>query len=159
MIHSKDAPDIVFSFRWSTAMNANGAPGAVISEAQGSNMSTSSQKATHASLSPFDMHNTLIAAGPDFRKGLVSDTPSGNVDVAPTILHILGAPQPATMDGRILNEALNAPPGNPPQIRKTQLRAQAQLPSGDWKQTLDVVEVNGVRYLDQGTGEFTRRPK
>lgn len=159
MIHSKDAPDIVFSFRWSTATNANGTPGTVISEAQGSNMSTSLQKATHASLSPFDMHNTLIAAGPDFRKGLVSDTPSGNVDVAPTILHILGAPQPATMDGRILNEALNAPPGNPPQIRKTQLRAQAQLPSGDWKQTLDVVEVNGVRYLDQGTGEFTRQPK
>lgn len=155
MIHSHDAPDIVFSFRWSTETNADGAPGTVISEAQGSNMATSLQKATHASLSPFDMHNTLIGVGPDFRQGFVNDAPSGNVDVAPTILHILGVTKPSSMDGRVLTEALNGSPGAPLKIHKKQLRSEAKLAKGKWLQTLDVSEVNGVRYLDQGTGEFT----
>jgi len=31
-----------------------------------------------------------VAAGPDFRRGQTDDLPTGNVDLAPTILHILG---------------------------------------------------------------------
>ncbi len=155
MIHSQDAPDVVFSLRWTLATNAYGAPGTIISEAQGSNLTTEQQRATHASLSPSDMHNTLIAAGPDLRQGFVDSTASGNVDVAPTILKILGAKPPATIDGRVLSEALNASNAKPPTVVKKQLRANATLPTGEWMQTLDVVEVNGVRYLDQGTGKFT----
>jgi arylsulfatase A-like enzyme len=154
-IQSQDAPDIVFSFRWTSDTNANGAPGTIISESQGSNGGAATQKATHASLSPFDMHNTLVAAGPDLRKGFVDETPSGNVDLAPTIFKILGAKPPATIDGRVLSEALNSSNGKPPEIKKKQLRAQAKLPTGDWTQTLDFSEVDGVRYLDQGTGQFT----
>jgi arylsulfatase A-like enzyme len=155
LIHSKDAPDIVFSLRWTTAVNSNGAPGTVISESQNSNGAASTQKGTHASLSPFDMHNTLVAAGPDLRKGFVDQTPSGNVDVAPTILKILGAKSPGTMNGRVLSEALNGSDAKSPKVEKKQLRARATLPSGTWTQTLEVSEVNGVRYLDQGTGQFT----
>ena len=101
------------------------------------------------------MHNTLVAAGPDLRQGFVDTTPSGNVDVAPTILKILGAKPSAAMDGRVLSEALNFPDAKPPTIVKKQLRAHASLPTGEWNQTLDVSEVNGVRYLDQGAGKFT----
>ena len=155
LIRSKDAPDIVFSFRWTSAPNAYGAPGSVISESQGSNLSPTAQKATHASLSPFDMHNTLVAAGPDLRKGFVDEIPSGNVDVAPTIFKILGAKSPGTMDGRVLSEALNFPNTQSPEVKAKQLRAHATLPTGEWTQTLEVTEVNGVRYLDQGTGQFT----
>lgn len=155
LIHSPNAPDIAFSFRWTSDTNLFGAPGMIISEAQGSNMTPGAQRATHASLSPFDMHNTLIAAGPDFRQEFIDETPSGNEDVAPTILKILGAKPPTTIDGRILSEALNAPEAKPPAVVKKQLRAHATLPTGEWTQTLDVSEVNGVRYLDQGIGKFT----
>ena len=69
------------------------------------------------------MHNTLIAAGPDFRQGIVDDTPSGNVDVAPTILKILGAKPPPTIDGRVLSEALNQSDAKlPPQIGNKRLQ-------------------------------------
>ena len=64
---------------------------------------------THATLSRFDMHNTLIAAGPDFRRGEIVDLPSGNVDLAPTILRILGITSPQQIDGRILSEAMTPP--------------------------------------------------
>jgi arylsulfatase A-like enzyme len=155
LIHSKDAPDIVFSFRWSSDTNTYGAPGRVISESQNSNGPATSQNGTHASLSPFDMHNTLVAAGPDLRRGFVDEIPSGNVDVAPTILKILGAKSPGTMDGRVLSEALNSGNAKSPKVKRKQLRAHTTLPTGDWTQTLDVSEVNGVRYLDQGTAQFT----
>jgi arylsulfatase A-like enzyme len=155
LIHSPYAPDVAFSFRWTSDTNAFGAPGMVITEAQGSNITPAAQRATHASLSPFDMHNTLIAVGPDFRQGIVDETPSGNEDVAPTILKILGAKPPTTFDGRVLSEALNSTDAKPPMVVKKQLRAHATFPTGEWTQTLDVSEVNGVRYLDQGTGKFT----
>lgn len=155
MIHSKEAPDVVFSFRWSTAENSYGAPGLVISESQGSNGSSSWQKATHASLSPFDMHNTLVAAGPDLRSGFVDEIPSGNLDVAPTILKILSVAPLRPMDGRVLSEALISSGEKSPEIKRQQLQAHATLPTGEWTQTLDISEVAGVRYLDQGIGKFT----
>jgi arylsulfatase A-like enzyme len=158
-IDSSNAPDIVFSFRWTTNRNAYGAPGTVIAESQNSNGPSASQRGTHASLSPFDMHNTLVAAGPDFRQGFVDEIPSGNVDVAPTIIKILGAKPPGTMDGRVLSEALASAQPKSPSIRKQQLRAHTKLPAGEWTQTLDVSEVNGVRYLDQGTAQFTPKAK
>jgi arylsulfatase A-like enzyme len=157
LIHSPDAPDVVFSLRWTSGTNACGAPGMIVSEAQGSNLTPTAQRGTHASLSPFDMHNTLIAAGPDLRLGFVDSTPSGNVDVAPTILKILGAKPPSTIDFRVLVEALNSSCAKSPTVVKKQLTAHATLPTGEWTQTLDVSEVSGVRYLDQGTGKFTRK--
>jgi len=38
--------------------------------------------AGHGSSSPYDIHNTLIAAGPDFRERAISDVPTANVDLA-----------------------------------------------------------------------------
>jgi arylsulfatase A-like enzyme len=59
----------------------------------------------HGSFSPVDVHNTLIAAGPDFRERFKDTLPTGNVDVAPTVALILGVPLPRA-DGRPLLEAL-----------------------------------------------------
>ena len=151
LIHSRHSPDIVFSFRWTTDKNINGAPGQIISEAQGSNITPITQKATHASLSPSDMHNTLVAGGPDLRRGFVDETPSGNIDVAPTILKILGVKSPQPMNGRVLSEALNSSDEKSPTIEKKKLQARVTLPAGERIQTLDIIEVNGVRYLDDAT--------
>ncbi len=53
----------------------------------------------------------FIGQGPAFRQGL---TVAGSriVDLAPTILHLMGQPVPAEMDGKVLADALS--PGLPP---------------------------------------------
>ena len=64
--------------------------------------------AGHGSSSPYDIHNTLMAAGPDFRERASSDVPTSNVDLAPTLLRLLGLPAPASMSGRVIHEGLRA---------------------------------------------------
>ena len=54
--------------------------------------------AGHGSSSPYDVHNTLIAAGPDLREHAVSDVPTGNADLAPTLLTADGPARPAVDD-------------------------------------------------------------
>jgi arylsulfatase A-like enzyme len=116
---------------------------------------TAKKAGQHASLSPFDMHNTLIARGPDFRRGVADTLPSGNTDIAPTVLWLLGYHDEASrMDGRVLGEALSieAPPLKDYQLRR--LEASRATLGGSWRQYLQVSEVNGVRYLDEGNGSF-----
>ena len=51
------------------------------------------------------MNGVLIAWGPDVRPGSALDDPA-LIDVAPTVLHMLGQPVPKEMDGRVLAETL-----------------------------------------------------
>src|SRR6058998_531044 len=100
-IQSDRVPDVVMAFRWNDSKNQFGVPGTIDADWQ-----RAAGKGTHATLSQFDMHNMLIGAGPDFRRGQTDDLPSGNLDVAPTILHILGIKPQEQLDGRILSEAM-----------------------------------------------------
>jgi len=52
------------------------------------------------------VNNTLITSGPDFKRGLTSSMPSGNIDVAPTVAYLLGLNLSNT-DGRVLHESLS----------------------------------------------------
>jgi hypothetical protein len=65
----------------------------------------SNERGMHGSFSPVDVHNLLVATGPDFRQGLHSELPSGNVDLAPTLASLLKLDLGKT-DGRVLREAL-----------------------------------------------------
>jgi arylsulfatase A-like enzyme len=56
----------------------------------------------------------LIAGGPSFRQGMVSELPSGNVDIAPTVLRLLGVTTDAALDGRPLIEGLRTAADLPP---------------------------------------------
>src|SRR5207244_4876332 len=100
-VDSRNAPDVMMAFRWNDKKNQFGVPGLVNAD-----WNRKPGEGTHATLSRFDMHNTLIAAGPDFRRGQTDDLPSGNMDVAPTILRILGIAPPPQQAGRILSEAM-----------------------------------------------------
>jgi arylsulfatase A-like enzyme len=51
----------------------------------------------------------LVARGPSFRRGVVSELPSGNIDIAPTVLRLLGVTTAAPLDGRPLLEAFHTP--------------------------------------------------
>jgi predicted AlkP superfamily pyrophosphatase or phosphodiesterase len=93
-------PDIVFGYTFDAHAMIQGVPGI---EFQG--VSNHISRGMHGSFSPIDVHNTLLASGPDFRNDFTDVLPSGNVDVAPTIAKILGIDLPAA-DGRPLFEAL-----------------------------------------------------
>lgn len=95
-------PDVVVTFNWDNTVSIQGMPG-IEFESFGAG-----QRGMHGSFGIADVHNTLIAGGPSFQSGLVMSTPSGNVDVAPTVAYLLGLSLPQA-DGRILNEALKTP--------------------------------------------------
>jgi arylsulfatase A-like enzyme len=145
-------PDVEISFRWNDSKNQFGVPGMIDADWQ-----RAAGKGTHVTLSGFDMHNTLIAAGPDFRHGQNDDLPSGNIDLAPTILHVLGITSPNRMDGRILSEAmanLNAPA---PKAETKTIEATKDFASGAWRQWLQISRVGSTVYLDEGDGVFKRK--
>jgi len=141
-IATREAPDVVMAFRWSAEPNAYGAAGAVVADAP-----HKVGKGTHATLSAYDMHNTLIAAGPDFRKGWADETPTGNIDLAPTVLWILGVPRAAPMDGRVLLEAM---PKHRLGRHVSQTVLRAENPATGWKQYLKVSRVGTTEYFDEG---------
>lgn len=62
-------------------------------------------RGTHGSFSPIDVHNTLIAMGPDFKTYYQDHLPTANIDLAPTIAYLLHLTLPLA-DGRPLLEAL-----------------------------------------------------
>lgn len=147
-IDTPNAPDVMFSFAWSAEKNRYGAPGTLISEPV---LGRKSGFGTHASLSPFDIHNTLLAAGPDIRQGFRDELPSANVDVAPTILKLLGVNPSSPMDGRVLQEALNGNDIPIPAAGQRMLLSQAMLPNGQIRrQYLQYSTVGSYTYLDEG---------
>ena len=150
-IDNPHAPDIVMAFRWNDAKNQFGVPGMIDADWQ-----RAAGKGTHATLSPFDMHNTLVAAGPHFRRGETDNLPTGNVDLAPTIAHILGITSPEQMDGRILVEAMvnvdRAPSGLKAETKT--IEARKDFSAGSWRQSLQISRVGSTIYLDEGNGGF-----
>lgn len=151
MIQNDHAPDVVMAFRWNNSKNQFHVPGMIDADWQ-----RAAGKGTHATLSRFDMHNTLIAAGPDFRRGEEDNLPTGNIDVTPTILQILGIKPPVQMDGRILSEAMvngdRAVSELKPEVKT--IEGSNDLPSGRWRQMLKVSRVGSTLYLDEGNGAF-----
>jgi hypothetical protein len=91
--------------------------------------------------------NNMAAIGPDFRPG-VDPLPMGNIDIAPTVAHIMGYSLPSTgkLIGRVLEEALvgaHEPAAHPVQTQKSH-------PASNGLSTLmEYQEYGGVRYLDR----------
>jgi len=150
-IDNTHAPDVVMAFRWNDSKNQFGTPGMIDADWQ-----REAGKGTHATLSRFDMHNTLIAEGPDFRRGQTDDLPTGNVDLAPTILHILGIKPPQEMDGRVLSEAMvnvdQVPAGGKTETKM--IEAKKDFAAGTWRQSLRISRVGSTIYFDEGNGAF-----
>ncbi|HAM72381.1 MAG TPA: hypothetical protein DCM86_12125 [Verrucomicrobiales bacterium] len=141
------APDVVVSMRWTSDRNENGVPGMITA------MEGKRGLGTHASLSRFDLHNTLVAAGPDFKKGFVDELPTGNIDIAPTLLSILGVDPPRAMDGRVLTESLTYGDASPPKATEKMSEADRDLGFLVWHQYLKTTEVGSTVYFEEGNGE------
>jgi arylsulfatase A-like enzyme len=95
-------PDVVVSFSWDNTVSIQNTPGIEFESF------SAGQHGMHGSFGTNDVHNTLIANGPSFLGSTSITTPTGNVDVAPTVAYILGQSMPQA-DGRVLNEALVNP--------------------------------------------------
>jgi arylsulfatase A-like enzyme len=138
------AADILVSANWTDVANEHGYKG------------TSTQKddepAGHGTSSPYDVHNTLIAAGPDIKAGVVSDVPSGNVDFAPTLCYLNGTRPPDSMNGRVLKELLRGGPSTAAvKVQNLVYRTQARGEAGEYHLELSCSSVSGTEYLN-----FTR---
>ena len=147
-----DAPDIFVASRWNDAPNEFGIAGQVDSD-----LGKNAGQGTHSTFSPHDLHNTLIAAGPDFRSGWEDQSATGNIDVAPTILHLLGLEPSQPMDGRVLREALRDGAAAP-ESHTRKLEAQRDLGAvGTWRQTLSLTSIGPATYVDEGNGGLAPR--
>ena len=113
------APDIIVSFGWDAEASVLGMPGTELSSPSGS-------RGMHGSFSVRDVHNTLVAAGPHFRRGFHDTLPSANVDVAPTVARLFGLSLPAA-DGRVLSEALLDGPSLGDFIEETRLQTSVPV--------------------------------
>ena len=91
------------------------------------------------------------------RRGVVDELPTGNVDVAPTILWILGIPPLQPMDGRVLTEALTIDGPRVGTPKTTQIEVKNPQGKFIWRQYLRRTELNGVVYLDEGNGAMESR--
>jgi arylsulfatase A-like enzyme len=145
-LNAPSAPDVIVACRWNNRPNEFGVAGLMASD-----IGRSPGHGSHSTLSPHDMRNTLIAAGPDFRRGWTDETPSGNIDLAPTILSLLGLKASATMNGRVLEEAFVGRKPNPT-IKAQELVAQRDLGGSTWRQTLRLTTVEKTTYLEEGNG-------
>jgi len=149
-IDSPGAADIVFSFRWSDGANAFGAPGLIVAE-------NKAGLGMHGTLSKFDVHNTLVAAGPDIRAGFRNGFPTGNIDVAPTILHLLQLTASDGVDGRVLTEAFADTPLPTEKPVTKRVEAAHEITTGvifkdrhTWQQYLQTTTFAGHTYFDEG---------
>jgi arylsulfatase A-like enzyme len=148
-LDSPHAPDITFSFRWNSQPNKYGAPGLIVGEAKRAG------GGTHGTLGKSDVHNTLVAAGPDFHAGFRNSLPTGNIDVAPTILHLLGITPPEPRDGRVLAEALVGAAASNAQPETKRLEAERTIGPVTWRQYLQTTTFAGSTYFDEGNA-FTK---
>jgi hypothetical protein len=104
------APLLAVSPTWTDDRNEFGVPGTVQALT-----TQAALKSSHGSASPWDLHATLIASGPSFRESVVSEVPTGAIDLAPTLLSVLGFEIPHSMMGRVLGEGLRDG-GSPPTV-------------------------------------------
>ncbi|MDB6153226.1 MAG: Type phosphodiesterase/nucleotide pyrophosphatase [Chthoniobacteraceae bacterium] len=148
-LDSANAPDVVFSFRALPGPNQFGTPGLIYGELERG-------FGTHGTLGKADVNNLLIAAGPDIRAGFRDLFPSGNIDVAPTVLHLLGIKAPEPLDGRVLMEALAAVEWDAPKPQSKRMEATRQIGALTWRQFIQTTEFAGHSYLDEGNASLEK---
>jgi hypothetical protein len=100
----------------------------------------------HGGLHPTELNCVLMAMGSFFQERLKSKTPSGIVDILPTMLTGLELPIPEHVAGRVLYEALQKPNPALPEIE----REAVEVGRNGFRQRLDLVRVGHHQYIDAG---------
>ncbi|MGH6689939.1 MAG: alkaline phosphatase family protein [Gammaproteobacteria bacterium] len=146
LIHVANAergPDLVFTFPWTSRTSASGVRGTDLANVSGG---AKLYPSDHGSMSPWNVRNTFLAWGVDFKKRTTVRAAAGNADVAPTILHLLGVADTGGLDGRVLHEALEGGPDEEQVVGDTRVHT---VEAGEYRAALQVSTVDGRRYMDK----------
>ena len=139
------APELTVSFRWDSSSNKAGYEGKVYATYG------EPGAGSHGSMSRHEIKNILFASGPSFKSTLKLDTPSSNLDLAPTILRILGISGEWEMHGRVLDEALAGGPDAGDLAWSTELHdAEHNLGEKVYRQQIKISRVGAASYVDEG---------
>jgi arylsulfatase A-like enzyme len=145
------SPDLVVTFPWSSEPNPYGVPGSdTIESARASGLLTGA-RANHGSMSPWTVRNTAIAWGVDFKRSVTVRTPVSNVDMAPTLLGLMGFdgdPALPRFDGRVVSEAFADGP-DPEQVPTRTITHVTATADGAYRAAIQVTEVASQRYIDK----------
>jgi arylsulfatase A-like enzyme len=122
-------------------------PGDLQSAIQVSDTTLQEGQGMHGGFGRDQTFNNMAAIGPDFKTGFIDESPTGNIDIVPTLAHILGLQMPSigSIRGRVLEEALAGGKGSDAYTRKV----IASTPSPNGVSTLlEYQELKGTRYFD-----------
>ncbi len=150
LAQAERGPDIVLTFPWTSAKNPFGVPGTDFTDARATGPLTGTA-GNHGSMSPWTVHNTFIAWGVDFKRGVTVRNPTSNVDLAPTLLALLNLDKdvdPSRFDGRVLVEAL----ADGPDEEKVPIQVHThfvETADGSYRAALQATDLDRQRYIDK----------
>lgn len=134
------SPDIYFILATDNENDENGLEGTCRSD-----NGLKSGAGIHGGLHRKELNNLLVANGPGFAAGRTIETPTSIVEIAPTVLRLMGM-TPPTDGGRILTEALDgsAEPNGSAEAHTVSVSRAA------YGQSLSRLRFAGRDYLDGG---------
>ena len=131
------APDLLMGFQWGDGFLQGENREGVLPGWGYSSANNKGDGGTHGSCSPYELCNFLIAQGPAFPAGECVNAPTGNIDLAPTILSLMGQ-ETYGLDGEALTKM--------PRARGEERLYRVE--SKDFAQTLSRAEADGRFYLN-----------
>ena len=140
--------DIILTFRWSSQKNEYGFPGMDCSSSSRPTGARSGVAAGHGSMSPWTVHNTMIAWGVDFKSSVRDFVPACSIDFTATILALNKISPDDKIQGRVLYEAMRGGPDQEKVITQTKV-----FQSGG--AAIQISQIGGYWYVDKSwrTGE------
>ena len=136
--HPQRAADILVTENWNNNKNSLGYAGTDFAGGV----------AGHGGSSPWEIHIPLIAYGPSFKPAFESNLPTSNIDIVPTILHILHIAAPAQMQGRIMYELLQHNNIKPMTPKKETIFAETKLKRVKYKLMLERTILGKYSYIN-----------
>lgn len=109
MVGHERAPELYYVMRSDDDVDGNGIAGGALYRSA----DVPVDGGVHGGLNRRELSNLLGAGGSLFRAGYASPWPAGIVDIAPTVLQILGLERPPEMQGRALSEAFSEDTAEP----------------------------------------------
>ena len=144
----KRNPDLFVSMNWEKLHNLKNIEGQVYS--------TSLKKGlgNHGSMSPQEIHNSLVIGGKEIKVDQGTFLPSSNIDILPTILTLLDISIPKHLEGRVLFECLDNNSSNiNDEFDKLNFPLTTPLHNEEYIQNIHLSIYKNFKYLDFATVE------